>query len=287
LTELLIDDRGAVWPATSDPIKHRFGVSPGDGSDFVSQSTALGFTFLKSSAAGVLIALQPQIVTAKAVARIAAVLVELVDRVRVGILCHGVTSSPEIVAGASAAIARIEALVEAARNPLPHATLAEKYLSLDECEDIGGGYLSPLLHIWRQREQRWDPDIFQRLQTIGLAEMTAVYRQSTRSEELIIDNWGNNFKLYGDEWPSIARGRNVEDQPNALIGQRHAERLRRILAQGRAELAESEAVLHRIDQTLILIRYVRLTLPWETADGTRIVTGMRFVNEVLSISPAQ
>jgi hypothetical protein len=279
LTERLIDDRGAVWAATSDAITYRLGTRLERGDDVVSQTVALGFIFFKLCASGVLIALQPQIITEKAISRLSVLITEL-QPLRVGISCHGAVPSWEIVAGTAPAIARIDALVHAARNPRPRPILVDNLLPLDRCNDFADGYLLPLLQVWRERQQRWDPEIFRRLQAIGLAEMTAVYRQPPRSERLIIDNWGNSFSLYGDEWPSIARGRDIEDQPNALLGQLHGHRLRRELAQGVPQLAASEVLLRRIDQTLVRIKYVRLTLPWEMADGTRLITGMRMVGDV-------
>ncbi len=105
--------------------------------------------------------------------------------------------------------------------------------------------------------------------------MVAVYRQPVRSERVIIEHWGDSFSVYGKEWAGIAQGRDVEDQPDAEVGRLHARRLRQEISEGIPQLAVAESVLRQIDGALIHVKFCRLVLPWQAADGATLVTGAR------------
>jgi hypothetical protein len=280
----LIDDNGLVWPAEPVTIADRFGVAR-RRRNLVVQAVGLGFTFVAFSAAGARVAIRPAFITRRAIARLAILLAGPRPE-RVALSCDGRLASWELIIGVGPAIARIDALVYQSRRPEPRPLQHEARLRLACCADIGQGRLLPLLQGWEEEQGRWRWHTFDRLQEAGLLSSTIVARKPHSSEQLLIEHWGSKF-LYGPDWRRIARGRDVEDQPNADVGRWRAVRMRQTIDEGVPWLTSTQIVTRAADRKLLRLQFLRLTLPWRDSDGTTFLTATKILQHRFVLEKAR
>jgi hypothetical protein len=278
MLELLIDDSGEAWPVQPETISRRFGLER--PRDFVLRTVDLGFIFIRFCEFGARVALRPQFASRSALSRLSC-LIRQRNPARVAIARDARRSSWEIAVGADQAIARIEELVAEARRPSPRPLLTFKRLPVERCRDIAGGQLLPVLQAWEQTQSRWEPDFYGRLLEGKLLPVTMISEQPAKSERLLIRHWGARHTSFGKDWIAIAPGRDVEDLPNAEIGQWRAAKTRATIAEGVPRLTASDLVFRRIDGALARLQYCRLSLPWRTSDGALLVTGTRVARRML------
>jgi hypothetical protein len=220
---------------------------------------------------GTRIALRPHFASRLAVSRLLDIVLQQ-NPARVALAHDARLASWKLIIGADRAIARIEELVAEAQNSLPRPLIATGRLALERCVDIADGQLLPVLQAWHQRQGRWEADLFGRLLDWKLLPHTTITEQPKSSERLLVRHWGARILTYGKDWPRIARGRDLEDQPNAEFGWWRAAMLRKKIAERVPRLSASDAVFRGIDGKLVRSTNSRLVLPWRRSDGSALVT---------------
>jgi hypothetical protein len=269
MSDLFIDDSGAVWPAEPEIIIRRFGLRK--PRDFVFRAIDLGFVFVTLDGRGVRIALRPQFVSRPAVSRLFGMISQR-SLARVALARDARLSSWEIIIGGDRTIGRIERLIAEARSPSPRPLLIAQRRPLERCLDVGGAQGFPILQAWQQRLGRWGPDLHGHLLEWKLLPVTVISEQPPASERLRIRHWGANLTTFGKEWTRVAPGRDFEDQPNVEVGRWRAAMLRQMAADGVPWYTISDLVLRRVDGGLVRLKFHRLALPWRTSDGAVFVT---------------
>jgi hypothetical protein len=282
MTELLIDDSGEVWPAHPEVIARRFGDSL-RCRDVVVDAVALGFIFVQLCPSGVRVAMLPHFTSRRSMIRLIDIIASR-NPPRV-VLSDARLSSWEFVAGADRAITRIAQLVAEAQTPRPRPLITSRRQPLQRSLDIAGGQLFPVLLAWHQRQGRWERDFHERLLKWKLLPDTVIAEQPRASERLLIRHWGARHTTFGKTWIQIAPGREVEDQPNAEIGQARAAMLRETIAEGVPRLLASDLVFRGIEGELIWLKFCRLDVPWLVSDGTVLVSGTIVARRTVILAP--
>ena len=281
--EIFIDDTGEVWPAGPEIIIRRFGVRR--PRHFVFRAIELGFIFVAVSERCLRIAFRPQFVSRSAISHLLGMIGQR-SPARLALAWDDRLSSWEIITGAVWAIGRIERLITEARSPSPRPLLTAKRLPLERCRDTAGGQLLPVLQAWEQRQGRWEPGLYGRLEESGLLATTAISRQPRGSDRLLIEHWGAGITSYGEDWIRIARGRDFADQPNAELGRWDNIRQAQTLAEGVPELSKQDFVFRRTNGELVRVSFDRLGLPWRTSDGAAILTAVTTRRRMLTLERA-
>jgi hypothetical protein len=194
-------------------------------------------------------------------------------------------ASWELVCGTHRAIARIEQIIADARSPSPRPLLTVQPLPLERCAKVGGGRLLPILQAWQQRQGRWEADFYGRLLEWKLMPVTVITQRACGSERLIITHWGSRITAFGKDWPRIAPGRDIEDQPNLEIGRWRGAELRRRIAEGVPRLLALDLVFRPVDRGLVRLQYFRIELPWRKPDGAALLTGSNVARRLLVLEP--
>ncbi len=280
MPELLIDDSGTVWPAEPAIIIRRFGLR--HPRDFVFRAIDLGFIFVTLGECGVGIALRPQFVSRSACSRLFGIIGQR-NPARLALAWDARLSSWELIVGGNRTIARIEKLIAGARSPSPRPLLTAQRLPLECSVDVGGGQLLPILEAWLQRQGRWEPELYGRLQERRLLAGTAIARQPRGSERLLIEHWGKNLTTYGKDWIRVAPGRDFEDQPNSEVGRWAGAMHRQTIAESVPRLTAADFVYRGIDGELVRLTCYRSDLPWRTSDGATIVTAITARRRMLTL----
>ena len=267
-----IDDYGAIWPADPAVVVRRFG-DRRIRRNVAVQAVELGYVFICFSEFGARIALRPHLAARSAIFALFGIIANRAP-MRIAITCDTRLSSWELISDRWRAIERIEQLMAEAKDPLPQPLLREQHLPLEHCVDITGGQMLPILETWKQRQGRWEPELYGLLQECGLLETTTISQQPLKAERLLIEYWGEGITSYGKNWTRIARGRDFEDQPNSQLGRWDAARQRQLLTGGLPRFSVPDFVFRRPNQELVRVSCYRLGLPWRSAEGTSILTAI-------------
>jgi hypothetical protein len=270
VSAVLIDDAGAIWPATQFLGETIGAPKRRNKNEFVIKSIAQGWIFVRPMRNATFVGIAPHLATDRSLFPLYRFLIKQ-NPVRIVISCDPQLSTYEIARGVARAIVRIEEIVADARRPQPRPLLSAERLPFDQLRRFEDGRLIPIAHLWHAANGRWRSEVFDSMREMGLWECATIMRQPRASDQLVIDHWGSKHNLYGDAWARIACGRDAESFPNRDIGLWRATMIRKDIAAGEPRLIQNDIVVRRHDGKLLRQRFVQLGVPWlRTSDGSRL-----------------
>jgi hypothetical protein len=269
---LLIDDDGAIWPATrgvlvkidSPQRRHR---------ELAIAATDRGWILFRPMRMAAFVGFHPYFATDRSLFRVYNLLIQQKPS-RVVISYDETLSSYEMLTGTSRAILRIEEVVHDARQPQPRTLLTEMRLHLDQVGTIAQGRLLPPLRIWEEARHRWRPSLYEWLQKNNYLGYSRVVRVPRGSERLRIEHWGSSRAIYDRNWARIAQGRDLEEQPNRDVAMWRAGTFRQIIAAEQPSLGFDDIVAARADGHIVRVQLRRLILPWRCENGDIVVSAI-------------
>ncbi len=137
---------------------------------------------------------------------------------------------------------------------------------------------SLLFKKWRLNQGKFDSDLASFLVRFGLVDRTAIVSESN-SKELVFEHFGVGFRAYDSydkAFPFNAPGTPIAEQPDPDYGRWLDRVYHNVLDQGEPRFEYVDAVIQARSGEPYRSRYDRLLLPWQSAEGQRIITGTSF-----------
>lgn len=264
---LVIDDRGEAhyWPSAT--IFREFEGLRSNCDPLAYAVRNLGFVLVIDRPDFLRLRLRPLLVSSRTVAALFYWLAERRPS-RSAIAWFDDTWHDEVCGGSKQLYNRLaEVLHGSTGNPLAEPYLATRR-SMDTILDPPGHPFAPLLKVWLRGSRE---DLLAIAQQQGLWQRAMVAERDPATGGFCFRHSGGSIQLYGAEWSAKAAGRRLSEQPDAAYG--------RWIEQGCAAVDESRTARVELVHASVVgaggqvrrWRYERLLLPFEAADGRRVV----------------
>jgi hypothetical protein len=285
--DLLIDQRGQPWLNGSLALRHSLGRQSLDTdlAGFVVRN--MGFARLRIRQDTIRLTLRAGQLEFPALESVVRFLVT--EQWRRLVIEHADrTPAFEIFGQVEEAVARLKDL------SAPSVALAQcepffsQPLSLDRLGQSGQESLQALLRLWRARRGQLDPDQVIRMMPGPLKARIALTRMrpsATIGNRAIVEHIGSGFRVFDACWALGAVGRDLEEQPDPLYGERSARAYHQVASLGQPTLELVDAVIDVPGRPVKRSRYDRLMLPWRSR-GELFVCGASILRSSYSLEPA-
>jgi hypothetical protein len=264
---IVIDDRGEEepWPSARilkdiDPAHADF-----DAVDFAVRN--LGYVLIVDRPDFVRVRLRPLLTSSRAVAALYFYLAER-SPPRAAIAWFDDAWHDEVCGNAKALIARLTSLLHGStRVPVPEPHIATRR-SLDTVLNPDGHPFAPLLRAWLKGSR----DELQAVaREYGLWDRANIAERDPDRGDFFFRHVGKAIQVYSPEWGTRAVGRRLSEQPDSAYG--------RWIEAGCAAADDSRMARCELVHASVAWRggevrrwrYERLMLPFEAADGRRMV----------------
>ena len=264
---LVIDDRGEQEPWPSRRILEGLGAANADfdAADYVVRN--LGFVLIIDRPDFLRLRLRPLLVSGQAVAALFFYLAERAPR-RAAIAWFGDAWHDEVCGNAKDLLARLSALLHTStRGPVPEPYIATRR-SMDTVLTQAGHPFAPLLRAWLKGSR---DELLGAAREYGLWDRANVVERDPGRGDFVFRHVGKSIQVYSPDWGTRAVGRRLAEQPDSAYG-RWIEA--GCAAADDARMARCELVHASVnwrDGEMRRWRYERLMLPFETAEGRRVV----------------
>lgn len=172
---------------------------------------------------------------------------------------------------------RVWGLSDASRASQPSRGYSARPLSLDRVFVQDNNPMKPLAQKWRASFGQFDDTVIPFLARKQLLDRSALVKRSKEDGDAIFSFIGAGFKFYGDQYPYLAVGEKVQDQPDRNYGAWTAEAYSSILDKREPQLHSVEAAISLPSGVLHVTQYQRLLLPWQNTSGESLVTCLSLV----------
>jgi hypothetical protein len=264
---LVIDDLGEehFWPSAT--IFREFESLRADCDPLAYAVRNLGFVLIIDRPGFLRLRLRPLLVSSRTVAALFYWLAEH-RPARSAVAWFDDQWHDEVCGGPRQLYQRLSEMLHASARSL----VSEPYLatrrSMDAILDPPGHPFAPLLKSWLRGSRE---DLLAIARRQGLWERAMVAERDPLSGGFRFRHSGGSIQLYGAEWSEKAAGRRLSEQPDSAYGA--------WIEQGCANVDEARNVRVELvhaavvgsDRQVRRWRYERLMLPFEAADGRRVV----------------
>jgi hypothetical protein len=264
---LLIDDLGEEHSWPSSAMLREFEALEADYDPLSYAVRNLGFVLIIDRAGSLRLRLRPLLVSNRA---IAALFYWLAERrpARSALSWYDETWHDEVCGGPKQLYQRLtDILHSSARSVLSEPYLATRR-SLDAVLDPPGHPFAPLLQAWLRGSRE---DLLASAQRQGLWQRAMVAQRHPESGAFCFRHSGGSIQLYGAEWTEKAAGRRLSEQPDSAYGSWIEQGCAAVDEAGTARVELVHAAVVGADRQLRRWRYERLMLPFQAADGRRVV----------------
>lgn len=264
---LVIDDLGAEhswpWPAMFEQID----VMRCDCDPLAYVVRNLGFVLIIDRPDFLRLRLRPLLVSTRT---IAALFYWLAERrpPRSAIAWFDDVWHDEVCGGPRRLHDRLSAILQGSVRLLPTEPHLATRRSMDTVLDPPGHPFAPLLKAWLRGAR---DELIASAQHQGLWQRAMVAERDPADGGFRFRHSGGSIQLYGADWSQRAAGRRISEQPDSVYG-RWIERGCAAVDESRTARVELvHAAVTGTDGQLRRWRYERLLLPFESADGRRVV----------------
>jgi|GEM_PF-1473947 len=177
---------------------------------------------------------------------------------------------------ANRALARGSVARNMITTPRHLRALSDRSLSkIDDVEDR----LSLMFKKWRLSHGLFNADIASFLVRFGMFDRTVIVAKSHNDNSLLFEHVGSAFALYENSdsaWNFRAQGMPVVDQPDPDFGRWIDDTYRGVLDGQKPRFDYVDTVIQARGANPYRFCYDRLLLPWQSADGTMVLTGTSY-----------
>jgi hypothetical protein len=265
---LVIDDLGEERPWPSPHILRQLHC---DGADFDALDYIvrnLGYVLIVDRPDFVRVRLRPMLVSSRTVAALYYSLAERRPR-RTAISWMTERWNHEVCGEPKDLFRRLTDILHGSMRSDPPEPFIATPRSMETVLAPGGHPFAPLLRGWLKGS--WRDDIMEAVRSHGLWDRAMLAERDGASGQFFFRHSGGSIQLYGGSWAEKAVGRRVADQPDPAYGQWIADGCAAVDEAKAARCELVHATVTRADGEVQRWRYERLMLPYQTADGRRLV----------------
>jgi hypothetical protein len=286
--DLVIDESGEPFYSGSTPLlRHLGGVSPDiDLTEYVVRN--MGFIRLRQQDGRVRLTLRPgkpEYSTIEGVTRLLLaqswqrVAIERIDDLR----------TPEVFFDIEEVAARLKDLGAPSAHQISPSGFFNQELSLDRLKQSGHPSLGIMLRQWRRaKPATLTPDhILARVPAYLQPRVTLTRivgpTKASRSR-VVVEHIGAGIQVFDPTWAQNVIGRDLEEQPDPIYGERSARAYHEVAELGQPRLERVDAVIDVPGRPVRRSRYDRLMLPW-VSRGEVFVCGASVLRTSYSLEP--
>ena len=272
MRKVLIDRRGTLLSVERGLRRiSRYGL-PYDSDPLTFAIRHLGVVEVAVGEAGARIRMRPAIASSRALSELLFLLADL--RPRRFVLTHFQrTWQEELVPGFSPLTRRIEELVHGVRSRHPEKLFHAEERPIDPDQSLIPGPFARLLHEWAQRGGCLPPDATTPFRRSGCLGRTTLVRNRGGSE-MVVAFRGRHLTHSGSAGWTQYVGQPVDQQPDLRFSTAASAIYAEAHIRGAPILQACEGTIAAPTGIGRRSIYERLILPWRTADGERMVSGV-------------
>ncbi|HUK07725.1 MAG TPA: hypothetical protein VLX09_07660 [Stellaceae bacterium] len=275
-TDVLIDDRGSVWPDDSPSLLDRLGCRASDFDVAGYAVRNLGFIHVRAHGAGVRVALRRKMFSYET---LIAALYEIVDwaprRILLAVLSDGAWSL-QMCATLGMFTARAEAL--AAGEPLT----TKRWFAIEHDPKIlysrDYSVIWPMLACWRASRGKMGDAFFQIFRGKFYQQRATLVRRASNSSPWIFEHFGTGIKTVRPCEALALVGSEMTQTPDPEYGSWVAESFAEAGAGRRPRVESVRAKIRTWDDATIDASYSRVLLPWRRG-ADDLVLGMSILRD--------
>lgn len=276
---VIIDDAGRVWPAQTRALQHGLGNRQQDF-DFPSYAVRnLGFVRIDFPApASQCVTFRPDMVAPQAVIGAFFTMTESRPR-RIALRYfardrEAPAGDPwhyELVSDSTAALHRIEDLINAAVQHRPSAGYLAVRRPLDEVTQVAAGRLAGVLKIWREASGVWQPRLLEVLQRREAPERMMVARIQSADSQVVVHAAVGSYSCAQHWYGDFSAGQDLAALPDREFGARIASTYRGVAESEEPRLDYVDTEVRLSETEVRRFRYERLVMPWQLDGDDRLV----------------
>ncbi|MCW0233062.1 MAG: hypothetical protein OJJ21_05635 [Ferrovibrio sp.] len=276
----LIDPQGHWWRWPSATLAERLGHADPDFDLAGYAVRNLGYVWLIVEEQVTLMQFRAGMVSPAAVSSLKPYLRKAVAAKPVALVFYASGWLEEAFIKAAPLLARLDELA-----PLAEPRMRDQFIALShqprEWLYHAHQHLSSLFELWRFEGGVFSKPVQRYLDNSGLIERTVFI--TPRDNELYVTASGSGFTIYDSFQMNRVAGRRISDQPDRAYGSWVEASYRTCFDSGRPAMDDVDAIIEEPDHDPRRRRYQRMILPWQQADGSRMLTGSSLLNAQLAI----